>query len=168
MIFNSTAWMHRPASRLFPTSWPSRSATATHEVVAFAVGRSEFVVAREQVARIRRSSRVRRSTVATPETAPPVLSISTLFHWDRDRGEDLRVLEVEHEGSLLALEVTSIEGIRLLSQADLLPLPDLIARTCSSPAVIGLAQLGDICAVAVDLASLLQAAGVENPGAAST
>ena len=66
-----------------------------------------------------------------------------------DTSVDRRVLEVEHWGERLGLEVTSIEGIRSLRARDLRPLPALVARNLATEQVLGLALAGGGLAVAL-------------------
>lgn len=109
------------------------------EVVVFHVGPRRFAVPREQVKGIRPSPRVRsRLAGAGPTGKLPLVSLSAVLGLDRDTSTDRRVLEVDHWGRRLGLEVTAIEGIRRVRVRDLHPLPMLLRRNCGSSNVLGL------------------------------
>jgi chemotaxis signal transduction protein len=157
------------------------------QVVLFRVGAHRFAVPREQVKAIRESPRVRSrlETGSVAASSIPLLSLSTVLGLDRDTSVDRRVLEVEHWGGRLGLEVTVIEGIRDLGRGRLHPLPSLLQRNLGSANVLGIlewplsdARAGrlaseegaeapvegsEIPAVALDLSALLVEQGVEIP-----
>ena len=166
---------------------PSPRAVGGVQVVLFRVGTHRFAVPREQVKAIRESPRVRSRLETGSVTAKslPLLSFSVVLGLDRDTSVDRRVLEVEHWGEALGLEVTVIEGIRELSSSVLHPLPPILARNLQSTNVLGLlewlhpetefAESGggsggaaepagpESPAVALDLTALLIEQGVEVP-----
>ena len=101
-------------------------ATAT-EVVVFRLGADAFVAPREDVRAIRHSPRVRHAREGRlAAEGLPVVSLSEVLGLGRDTAVDRRVLEVDHWGARLGLEVTAIEGIRRLRVGSLHALPPLV------------------------------------------
>lgn len=166
---------------------PSPRTTGGLQVVVFRVGPHRLAVPREQVKAIRESPRVRsRLETGAVASTLPLLSLSAVLGLERDTAVDRRVLEVEHWGEALGLEVTVIEGIRDVREAVLHPLPAILARNLKSANVLGIlvwipskadsrnpAQEVDpaaetegpeLPAVALDLTALLVEQGVEVPG----
>ena len=135
------------------------------EVVLFAVGKLHFAVARGSVRSLRPSPRLRSVLGGSPLTGLPLVSMSTVLGIERDTSVDRRVLEVVHWGERLGLEVTGIAGIRRVGPSQLFPLPRLVAQCVRSRNVLGLAELGPVRAVVLDLAGLLVERGVEIPTA---
>jgi len=151
------------------------------------VGLHRFAVAREQVKAIRESPRVRSrlETRTLAATTLPLISLSVVLGFDRDTSVDRRVLEVEHWGQRLGLEVTVIEGIRDLSASVLHPLPPIVQRNLETANVIGILEWTEAQAepgrkaadvqddggprdpeqpaVAIDLSALLVEQGVDVP-----
>lgn len=166
-----------------PRGGKAAAAVVRLEVVVFRVGDRRLAVPRDQVKGIRPSPRVRSLLAGTgPAEGLPLVSLSEVLGLDRDTSTDRRVLEVEHWGSRLGLEVTAIEGIRTVRPRELHPLPRLLSRNCGSANVLGLlipeareeqpgrkttestdheAVALESPAVALDLSALLVEQGVE-------
>ena len=166
---------------------PSEASSGGVQVVVFRVGAQRFAVAREQVNAIRESPRVRGrlNAGALAVTPLPLVSLSLVLGLDRDVSVDRRVLEVEHWGQRLGLEVTKIEGIRGISSSVLHPLPAIVGRNMQSANVLGIldwprpqgetgrngtdggpdeaSQGPDPPALALDLNALLVEQGVDIP-----
>ena len=122
---------------------PARSAAGSSgglELVLFRVGPWRLAVPRDQVKGIRPSPRVQgRIAGVQPAGAPiPIVSLSEVLGLQRDTATDRRVLEVEHWGQRLGIEVTAIEGIRTVRVTELHLLPAVAQRNCASAQVLGL------------------------------
>lgn len=139
----------------------SSAAARALEVVVFTVGKRAFLAPRADVRSIRPSPRLRLERTGGAGTSVPTVSLSQLLGLDRDASVDRRVVEVEHWGEPIGLEVTGITGIRQLEPARLRPLPPLVSRCVASQAVLGLAEVDGAWALALDLPALLVERGVE-------
>jgi len=137
------------------------------EVVHFRLGKRAFLVARGDVRAIRHSPRVRLAREGRLAAgALPVVSLSELLQLGRDTSVDRRLIEVDHWGSRLGLEVTAIAGIVPVRVSALHPLPPFLVRNATSRCLLGLAWLDGEWAIALDLSTLLVERGVEVPSPA--